>query len=720
MPHPVSRPTAPDAEAVREALRRALASRAFRQSKRMTRFLSHVVELSLTESPLALKEISIGTEVFDRPATYDPKVDPVVRNEARRLRRKLEEYYTSEGSADPVRISIPRGGYVAKFEFLEEEALAPAAPQELPVQRPRRWFLWVNALVGVGILAVLAAVFWTRQAAPGSDGFTDARFSTLTALPTREVHPSVSPDGTQVLYSSDQNGNYDVYLTTLDGQASRLTSSAANEIRPVWSPDGHLFAFLRASSDGFDVVIKPVHGGPERVVGRITNLMYGQPTENVLMIQGSPGPAWSPGGGELAFTTGIEGTTARPIEVLTLNSGRIRVLTHPPSGSHDFYPAYSPDGRWLAFCRWHSNSTSSVYLVPAEGGEEKRLTFANEDIRGLAWMPDGKSFLISSNRAGPHRLWLLDRETGRSRPFQAVGDSAREPSVSRDGRVIVYGDYSLRSAIWSLNLKTGGESQLLPSTRVDHSARYSPDGKSVVFVSDRSGSWELWSVFADGSDLRQLTHMEGPLLGTPNWSPDGKYIAFDARPQEHSAIYVIPATGGMPRLVDANSYEDKMPSWSHDGRWIYFNSNRGGSQQLWRIPANGGTAQRVAEELAMDSAEAPSGEKEFFLSTKKGVWQVPPEGGQASPVPGLDGDSTRRHWAVTPQGIWFYRETAGRPGVWFYDFMTGQIRRQMDLPSEVLLDVPGFSVSPDGSQMLISRHLESQSDLILVRQEARR
>ena len=91
-------------------LEKVLTSAEFSRAKRMARFLRFVVEESLAGRGDELKERQIGIEVFDRPAHWDPKVDNIVRSEARRLRTKLEVYYDTAGKGDELRISIPKGG----------------------------------------------------------------------------------------------------------------------------------------------------------------------------------------------------------------------------------------------------------------------------------------------------------------------------------------------------------------------------------------------------------------------------------------------------------------------------------------------------------------------------------------------------------------------------------------------------------------------------------
>ncbi|MBL8294871.1 MAG: hypothetical protein JNN08_23700 [Bryobacterales bacterium] len=147
-------------EAVRAQLDRVLASSGFRDAGRLGAFLRFVVEETLRGEGPRLKEAVIGVEVFQRPADYDPRIDPVVRVEARRLRARLDEYYAGPGQADRLRISLPKGAYVPVFE----ESSAIAGPP--PVRRTRR-FLWLAA---VPVLLAIAAFVLLRQPPSPAEG----------------------------------------------------------------------------------------------------------------------------------------------------------------------------------------------------------------------------------------------------------------------------------------------------------------------------------------------------------------------------------------------------------------------------------------------------------------------------------------------------------------------------------------------------------------------
>ena len=140
-----------DHRTIRFELEKILASRIFANSPRMSRFLTFVVEETLAGTGGRIKEYVIALEVFDKPPDYDPRADSTVRTEATKLRARLNRYYETEGAADPVIISIPKGSYVAVFQAGSETR--GGLPQQSPLDRRWRWIL-----AGIVLLASAAGI----------------------------------------------------------------------------------------------------------------------------------------------------------------------------------------------------------------------------------------------------------------------------------------------------------------------------------------------------------------------------------------------------------------------------------------------------------------------------------------------------------------------------------------------------------------------------------
>lgn len=169
---------------MRAAVEKIVASEGFASAGRLPHFLRHLVEATLEGQTDRLKESVVGIEFFGRDPSFDPRVDSVVRVEARRLRARLEDYYSGPGREDPVRISLPKGGYVPEFEYAPAApppAAEPAADARL-TPMPRGWKL-------AGILAVLAAAgillgWWQAQS---MRRLREAPVATLAVLPFENV-----------------------------------------------------------------------------------------------------------------------------------------------------------------------------------------------------------------------------------------------------------------------------------------------------------------------------------------------------------------------------------------------------------------------------------------------------------------------------------------------------------------------------------------------------
>lgn len=698
---------------IRRSLDAALASEGFVRSERMARFLRHVVESALHSRPDDLKEQAIGRMVFDRAQDYDPKEDPVVRNEARRLRGKLEQLYENPPAAMAVRIEVPRGGYAPRFSALRAPPVPPvpiAAPAAVPVAVPRLARLAVVA--GVLGMALAGTFFLLSDRDPA---YVYTKLKPLTGEAASELHPAFDRTGQRLAYSSNALGSYDIFVLSGSRERIRVTDHPAPEFHPTWSPDGSRVAFARVQEAGFEIIVKSLASREERVVAQVGNLIFGRPTDDATQIFGNVGPAWSPSSDWLAITNGGSALNeGRAIHLVSAASGEDKKLTHPATSQDDLDPAFSPDGRMLAFCRWQTNSSSDIFLVSTAGGAERRLTNEKGDFRGLAWMPDGENLLASSNRSGLSGLWLVSLRDGRMRPLQLTSSNARDPAVAPGGRRIAYSDYRLQSEIWEVRLDSGEQRPLIQANRENHSAQYSPNGKQVAFVSDRTGSWEIWIADASGQAQRQITRFEGPMVGSPRWSPDSSQLAFDARPEGRSAVYITRPDGPWPlKPFLNNAFEEKMPSWSLDGKTLYFNSNRGGPQQLWSVRlASPDGATLVTRDVVTDSYEGPGGGTVYFANRDQGLWALRPPGGAPLLIPGLEQRRLRRLWTVNEQGIWFLQTQPGEPALWLYRFRDRIEQRLLALQGPVSFETPSLSVSPDSSRLLFSRRKESQSQIM--------
>lgn len=202
-------------EDVRAELERVLASKGFASAGRMSRLLRHAVEKTLAGETDQLKEYTVGVEVFDRDASYDPRLDSIVRVEAGRLRSRLDEYYAADGAASPIRISLPRGGYAAHFEA--RPSIAPATTPIPPPAAPPHgsktaWPLAAGLTLTVAVL-VLSLAAWRSPAASGAD---------VAVLPF--AHHSLAPDDAALAARLTENVSIELARLGTVGVASHTSA----------------------------------------------------------------------------------------------------------------------------------------------------------------------------------------------------------------------------------------------------------------------------------------------------------------------------------------------------------------------------------------------------------------------------------------------------------------------------------------------------------------
>jgi Tol biopolymer transport system component len=535
----------------------------------------------------------------------------------------------------------------------------------------------------------------------------------LTSFPGSESQAAFSPDGNQIafVWDGERHDNFDIYVKLIHtGAPLRLTTNPAQDINPVWSPDGRYIAFLRRSAERSGIYLIPSLGGAERKVGDASIINYGSSLD------------WSTDGKFLAVVDRATSSEPYRIFLLSIETGEKQVLTSPPMKYNgDGNPAFSPDGRTLAFIRIGSMGVSEVHVLPLSETEPRRLTFENATIIGLAWTNEGNEIVFRLTREGSTTLWRISVSGGTPEPISQIGEEAIEPTIARRGNRLAYTRRMMDSNIWSIRVTesrdvSNSPVKLISSTRTDTNPQFSPDGKRIVFTSDRSGSSEVWICDNEGFNSRQLTFF-GAQLGSPRWSPDSRYIAFDSRHEGQAEIYVVSAEGGKPRRLTAAASDDVAPSWSRDGQWIYFGSNRSEDWQVWKVPSEGGEAVRITRQGGFAAFESPDGKFVYYAKSRDvpgPLWRTPTDAGEEIPIPGFNKAARWGQWAVLENGVYFVNaERTILPTIEFFSFATGRVTQITTLEKRVF-GGPNLAVSPDGEWILYAQVDRNDSDLMLV------
>ena len=405
--------------------------------------------------------------------------------------------------------------------------------------------------------------------------------------------------------------------------------------------------------------------------------------------------------------------------MIRLASGSVHTVADLPGGS-ELFPSFAPDGRSLAFVYQTGGANTDLYLLPLTpdyqaDGEPKRLTSGMRFINRPVWTPDGRELIFSAATETGMGLWRIEA-SGASAPRRLLlaGGDAWFPSISRDGRRLVYERRTENSSIWRMGLgpRSRAAEEITSSTRIDALPSYSPDGTKIAFSSYRSGSLEIWMADADGSSPVQLTSL-GQYSVVPEWSPDGKQIVFQSSGETGNHLYVVGAEGGGLRRLAEDPDDAMQPSWSSDGRWIYFMSDRSGAHQIWRVPPQGGQAVQVTRDGGEFARVAPGASELYFTRGAYGsheLWKMPITGGAATRLnvpPVYD-------WGFVVAGERLYFATAPEGGTYpivSLDLRTGKTQEVARIAYSPFAK---FSVSPDAQWLAYDQQEQSDSDLMLV------
>jgi Tol biopolymer transport system component len=205
------------------------------------------------------------------------------------------------------------------------------------------------------------------------------------------------------------------------------------------------------------------------------------------------------------------------------------------------------------------------------------------------------------------------------------------------------------------------------------------------------------------------------MVGSPSWSPDGAWLAFDARPEGHSSVFVVRAEGGPAHPLEHNLFENKRPSWSRDGKWIYFSSNRAGSPQLWAAELDGSAAHAVYPHEGYDVQESFDGKTLYFLDADGHIVAIPAGGGMQRLLPGLENPTPERLWTVTRNGILLADSEGDRRSILLYSFSARRASTVIHTSRELLFGTPNLSVSPDQRWVVYAQSDDMRSDLMQAR-----
>jgi tricorn protease len=465
----------------------------------------------------------------------------------------------------------------------------------------------------------------------------------LTVHKARDAYARFSPDGRWIAFSSDRNGNMDVFIMPAEGGgAKQLTTHSADDTVLGWSPDSKnvLFASQRGEDFMGKLYTVGVDGGLPKTAGSDMGVYacY-SPDGKKLAINRK---------GQVYWRKYYRGSFQTDVTVMDIAAKKFTDVTD--FDGMDSWPMWSTNGNIYFVSDREGGGLTNIWRVGESGGKAEQVTsFKTGDVRFPGISADGKTIVfehdfgiwkldVASKKVTPIKLDIAAETQENLAEYRDFNSQVDDYDLAPSSRRIVF---SVHGEIFTAPTDEGDLKQITDSPWRDKDPQYSPDGRWIAFISDQSGRDELYIAASDGADEPQkisdsdtlkfgfawspsskeiafnasdnklrkynveskqtaelLTSKYGN-ISQPVWSPDGKWIAYSKADQTRTNdVYLIPSAGGEEKKVTFDSYADVNPQFSHDGKKLYFVRNEGGGGQ-----GGGGQASTQIYVVALEREE---------------------------------------------------------------------------------------------------------------------
>jgi dipeptidyl aminopeptidase/acylaminoacyl peptidase len=322
------------------------------------------------------------------------------------------------------------------------------------------------------------------------------------------------------------------------------------------------------------------------------------------MVSGAP-PQWAPDGSRIMVTGAFAGSDLYTVPAAGGFPASLSVDMGPIAFLQTHQPAYAPDGHWVSYIS-NKNGPAEIFIRSLDDGHEVQLTNLGGRINSYAWSPDGHRVAVADDRFGSYDIYVVSVPDGAVTRLTSDARYEVFPSWTPDGKHVVYvrmDERWLDHAIMEIDATGGVPRTVVTDTNFfDYQAggnfgypQLSPDGSKVLFRSDRSGWINYYVVAMAGGEPRILSSEAANQSGA-RWSPDGKSILYEALWNGTQDLRLVPANGGPSKVLvkppGAGVINNAI--WSPDGSKIAFTMETPTApNDLYLVAASGGAPTRL-------------------------------------------------------------------------------------------------------------------------------
>lgn len=566
----------------------------------------------------------------------------------------------------------------------------------------RRRLVWATAGCLLASLFIWAAAFHKLRPEP-------VKLRAITSLKGIETDPAFSPDGKRIYFSHGPSRSEVQAIYFLDVGASapvRFSRSAGDDSKTAVSPQSKWVAYVRQAANDGEIIVQAFEGGLEKTVhrGRIQSLSFGGDSDSLFFTECDPNDR------------------ACRIRRISLGTGAVLDYPIPPGEAKgDIDVSVSPDGKTLIFARYRTPECADLFRWPvnADGsphGEAKQVTFLDRRIFHPEWLPGGRGAVFVAGTLTNRNLWKTELD-GNAVLLSEFGDGIEQAAVAAaTGRVgIVPSKEDID--LWRISVPDAGGGDIKPpervfsSTLLDEEPRYSPDGRFVAFVSDRSGSIQAYLASRDGGTPRQLSEFDRGEKAWLSWSDQNLLSVFVRVPGVGPELHQLASgdASALARVFSAPS-SVRVVGVSRDGRSVYVDAGEGENRRLERWSLGTEHREVVAEVRAAHVVESPNGEWLYYARRRgnDGLFRIDRSGGTEARL--VEKISTRTSFTVHADWVYY---VGPLPSLGIHALRIGDGFTKVLVPLE---EIPGWGldVAPDGKEIMLPLIEFDDADILIA------
>ncbi|GAC17769.1 TolB-like translocation protein [Paraglaciecola arctica] len=565
-------------------------------------------------------------------------------------------------------------------------------------------------MIFTGISIVLLVLFLVGYNYQKSD-LKPIEITKITKQQGAETHPAPSSDGQFVAYNkvSLVNGNTDLYIQnvrSLQSPPQQITFDAHKEGFSAWSNSGKYLYFSRDNEEKNQCMIVKLDVASLQE----TEITHCEMGVSHLYLDISPDDK------TLAYSHKAETDEEFGIYFLRLdqpNALPIRFSCHDNCHYRDRDMAFSPDRQTIAVSRRTNDYDENIFLVNLKNKESVQLTSGEEDILGFTWNRSGKKLIYATQKSDNRYSYILDLDTKEVKNLNIPNFNF--PALAKKSNQLFYQVLSEKYHISHLPLDDGVANSPFPSIQSEFNhlnSDYSKLKNSIVYSSNESGYYELWSSDPNGENKKQLTNLK-TVAQSPGWSHNGQKIAFLSVPED--SIFILDVKTHKITKLPSPFKNHYRPTWSYDDKAIISSIAETNISGLYQIDiASGNTKQLTFDKGRLGIMTSP---KTLLYSIPgEGLWQknIIDNTPSVNVIP-ASLFRTRYTWVYNNNGVYFKQKTKNVYQLNFYDLIDKRLTPLIRIPKHALKNTTALTLAENPKRLLFTSAGNPQGSIHMLR-----